>query len=134
MRLKRPYARPEGEPIIALVDVVFFLLVFFLLVARLDASAPFEVMPPVAVTGDDMPGGGVTLSVGQDGVLAVDGDGVGADWLDRVAVRVAAQGTDLIRINAHRDVALRHVLPLISALEEARLGRVVVVVTPPVGR
>ncbi|KMK65240.1 biopolymer transporter ExbD [Puniceibacterium sp. IMCC21224] len=132
MRLHRPDHRPAPEPIIALVDVVFFLLVFFLLVARLDASAPFEVLPPVAVSGRDMPGGGVTLSVARDGALAVNGNTAAAeDWLALVTAAAARNGARLIRINAHRDVALRHVLPLVSALEAAALGEVVIVVTPP---
>ncbi len=131
MRLQRRDHRPPPEPIIALVDVVFFLLVFFLLVARLDASAPFEVSPPIAASGQDMPGGGVTLSVAADGALAVNGTGAGAeDWLDRVTLAARRDDAHLIRINAHRDVALRHVLPLVSALEEAALGEVVIVVTP----
>lgn len=131
MRLRRADHRPAPEPIIALVDVVFFLLVFFLLVARLDASAPFEVLPPIATSGQDMPGGGVTLSVARDGALAVNGSDAGDDWLDRVTAAATRDAATLIRINAHRDVALRHVLPLITALERAALGEVVIVVTPP---
>ena len=130
MRLARPKSKMVGEPVIALVDVVFFLLVFFLLVARYDATAPFEVVPPVAITGEDMPAGGVTVSVAVDGEIAVEGTGAGSEWLAETARLVAVKNTDLIRINAHKDTALRHVLPLITALEEARLGQVVLVVTP----
>lgn len=130
--LKRVDHRPGGEPIIALIDVVFFLLVFFMLVARLDASAPFEVLPPVATTGQNMPGGGVTLSVGRDGSLAVNGDAASPDdWLQGVSDALSRDGANLIRVNAHRDVALRHVLPLVEALERAAVGEVVLVVTPP---
>ena len=130
MRLRRADHRPPAEPIIALVDVVFFLLVFFLLVARFDASAPFEVVPPIAVSGQDMPGGGVTLSVARDGALAVNGDAVGDDWLAQIEAAAARDAARLIRINAHRDVAMRHLMPLVSALEAAALGEVVIVVTP----
>lgn len=132
MRLNRPNHRPVQEPVIALIDVVFFLLVFFMLVARLDASAPFQVVPPLAVTGQDMPGGGVTLSVAQDGALAVNGNSVTKDsWLDAVKEARTRDTAMLIRLNAHRMVALRHVLPLIETLETAELGDVVLVVTPP---
>jgi len=131
MRLARPDHRPAAEPIIALIDVVFFLLVFFMLVARLDASAPFDVVPPVALSGRDMPGGGVTVSVANDGALAVNGAVAGnAVWLDLVRRAQARDSATLIRINAHRDVSLHHILPLITALEEARLGEVVLVVSP----
>lgn len=130
MKLRRPARARPGEPLVALVDVTFFLLVFFMLVARLDASAPFEVAPPVALSGQDMPGGGVTISVAQDGVLAVNGALVGEDWFDAVERAVASDGAVLIRVNAHARAPLRHVLPLVARLEDAGLAEVVIVVTP----
>ena len=57
MKLTRPPARQAPETIIALIDVVFFLLVFFMLIGRMDATAPFDVTPPTATTGTDMPAG-----------------------------------------------------------------------------
>ncbi|KIC06494.1 biopolymer transporter ExbD, partial [Leisingera sp. ANG-M1] len=50
-----PSRNPHSETIIALIDVVFFLLVFFMLIGRMDATAPFDVRPATAVTGRDMP-------------------------------------------------------------------------------
>ncbi len=132
MRLERVDHRPASEPVIALIDVVFFLLVFFMLVARLDATAPFDVVPPAAVSGRNLPAGGVTLSIAKDGALAVNGQEVAPeDWLQAVRTAQTRDGAVRIGINAHRDVALRHVLPLVDALEAAALGEVVLVVTPP---
>ena len=73
MKLRRPPDRAQPETIVALIDVVFFLLVFFMLVGRMDANAPFEVTPPYAETGGDMPAGGATISVSESGALAFDG-------------------------------------------------------------
>lgn len=132
MRLNRRYNRPVQEPILALIDVVFFLLVFFMLVARLDASAPFEVLPPNAKSGQDMPGGGVTLSIAQDGAMAINGTSVTQEsWLGVLKEAQTQGGETLVRINAHRAVALRHVLPVIETLEAAALGETILVVTPP---
>lgn len=133
MSLRPPPKPSTMEPVIVLVDVVFFLLVFFMLVSRMDATAPFEVMPPVAASGTDMPAGGVTVSVAEDGTLAVDGRPVAkADWLEEV--RGAARGeTPLIRVNAHAETDLRHVLPILAVLEQEALGRAVIVVTPDGG-
>lgn len=132
MRLNRRYNRPVQEPILALIDVVFFLLVFFMLVARLDASAPFEVVPPNAKSGQDMPGGGVTLSIAQDGAMAINGTSVTQEsWLGVLKEAQTQGGETLVRINAHRAVALRHVLPVIETLEAAALGETILVVTPP---
>lgn len=130
-RLSRPQRRSQAEPIIALVDVVFFLLVFFMLVARLDASAPFEVTPPNAASGRDMPGGGVTVSVAEDGRLAVNGNtATQGAWLDLVRRAATRDDAALVRVNAHRDAPLRFVLPVTEALEAAALGDIVLVVTP----
>ena len=68
-RLRRPVRQTPPETLIALVDVVFFLLVFFMLIGRLDATAPFRVTPPVSELGTDLPGGGATVSVAADGTL-----------------------------------------------------------------
>jgi biopolymer transport protein ExbD len=133
MRLRRPATPTRGEPVIVLVDVTFFLLVFFMLVARFDATAPFEMRPPTARSGSDMPAGGITLSVAVDGALAVDGRPVTRAALPE-ALRRGPRERDgepaRIRINAHRDAELRHVLPLFAELDRGAFGEIVLVVTP----
>ena len=129
MRLTRPPARQAPETIIALIDVVFFLLVFFMLIGRMDATAPFEVTPPTARTGSDMPAGGVTLSVSETGDMAVDGRSV-QDPKAALLSAIAEDPETLVRINAHHAAELRHILPLIAALEAAGARDVALVVTP----
>lgn len=129
MRLTRPPVRQAPETIIALIDVVFFLLVFFMLIGRMDATAPFEVSPPLAATGSDMPAGGITLSVSAAGDMAVDGTPTTAP-LDILLDQIAQAPETLVRINAHHAAELRHILPLIAALEAAGAQDVALVVTP----
>lgn len=129
MRLTRPPVRQAPETIIALIDVVFFLLVFFMLIGRMDATAPFEVSPPIAATGSDMPAGGITLSVSAAGDMAVDGTPTTAP-LDILLDQIAQAPETLVRINAHHAAELRHILPLIAALEAAGAQDVALVVTP----
>lgn len=129
MRLTRPPVRQAPETIIALIDVVFFLLVFFMLIGRMDATAPFEVSPPIATTGSDMPAGGITLSVSEAGDMAVDGTPTTAP-LDILLYQIAEAPETLVRINAHHAAELRHILPLIAALEAAGAQDVALVVTP----
>lgn len=131
MKLSRPVTKQPPETIVALIDVVFFLLVFFMLIGRMDATAPFDVSPPTATTGADMPSGGITVSVSAEGDLAVDGIAVDDSALDsRVEERLAGTSETLVRINAHRDTELRHVLPLVTRLEALGARDVVLVVTP----
>lgn len=131
MRLTRPARRPMPETIIALIDVVFFLLVFFMLIGRMDATSPFEVLPATAQTGADMPAGGVTLSIGADGVLALDGiERDRADVLERLQTQITTTPDLLIRVNAHRDVVMQDLLPLVARIEALGATDVMLVVTP----
>ena len=131
MKLKRREPPAQSETIIALIDVVFFLLVFFMLIGRMDATAPFDVSPPLAVTGADMPAGGAPLSVSDSGDLALDGVAVARAELEDALAALLADAPDLrLRVNAHRDAELRHVLPLVGNAEALGYRDVVLVVTP----
>ena len=132
MRLTRRESPAQSETIIALIDVVFFLLVFFMLIGRMDATAPFDVAPPIALTGTDMPAGGLTLSVSDSGDLALDGIALARSDIEaELASQLRRDPDARLRINAHRDAELRFVLPLVSTAEALGLSNVVLVVTPP---
>ncbi|MCB1333683.1 MAG: biopolymer transporter ExbD [Roseivivax sp.] len=135
MKISRPPPKDLPETIVPLIDVVFFLLVFFMLVGRMDATSPFEVLPPVAQTGADMPGGGATLSVAADGALALDGAPLErASALEVLRTRLTQDAALFIRVNAHRDAELRRVLPLLAELEAMGARDVALVVTPGEGQ
>ena len=96
--LKRPGVRQRPETIIALVDVVFFLLVFALLIGRMDATAPFQVAPPIAKNGVDLPAGGVTVTLG-DGKMALEGLAMSPpDLRQQLAQRIADDPAMRIRL------------------------------------
>jgi len=131
MKIRRPRRLAERETVVALIDVTFFLLIFFMLVGRLDATAPFTVVPPRGDTGTDLPAGGITLSVGADGALALDGTPISHDALDTlVTARIKENPDTLIRINADRTTELRPVLSLITEFETLGAANVSIVVTP----
>ncbi|WIY27811.1 ExbD/TolR family protein [Parasedimentitalea psychrophila] len=131
MKLTRPKRAAQSETIVALIDVVFFLLVFFMLIGRMDATAPFEVRPPIAQTGRDMPAGGITLAIAADGALALDGDDISKLDLDAaLSAQLERQPELRLRINAHRAAELRHVLPYVTRAETLGIRDVVLVVTP----
>lgn len=133
MKLRRPHRMIERESVVALIDVTFFLLIFFMMVGRLDATAPFAVLPPHGTTGTELPGGGVTVSVGTDGALALDGTPVLPDALpEAIKSRLAKTPDVLIRINADRATPLRIILGLVNRLEDAGAKDVSIIVSPEV--
>jgi biopolymer transport protein ExbD len=131
MKLDRREIRVPQETIIALIDVVFFLLVFFMIVGRIDSTTPFEIVPPVSMYGTELPRGGGMLAVGRYGQIAIDGADVARSTVvERLEGRLAEQPDIQIRLNAHREAALRHILPLVGKLEAAGASNIVLVVTP----
>ncbi len=131
MKLSRPPRRTPPETIIALIDVVFFLLVFFMLIGRMDATAPFEVRPATAFTGSDMPAGGATVSIGITGTLALDGTQTDVPaLLDSLALQLGTDPDLLVRINAHRDAVMADLLPLVAEIEALGARDISLVVTP----
>lgn len=131
MKLSRPPRRQTPETIIALIDVVFFLLVFFMLIGRMDATSPFEVLPATAVTGSDMPAGGSTVSIGADGALALDSFATDQTGIIAGLAEQLADNPDLlIRVNAHKDAVMADLLPLVGQIEALGAKDVMLVVTP----
>lgn len=131
MKITRPDQRQQPETIVALIDVVFFLLVFFMLVGRMDATSPFEVTPPLSQSGTDMPGGGATIAVSAEGGVALDGVPLPReDLLRRLRDRLSDKPDLFVRINAHHRTQLRNVLPLVAEIEALGASDVALVVTP----
>lgn len=131
MKLRRPAPRPQTETIVTLIDVVFFLLVFFMIIGRMDATAPFDILPPVAVTGTDLPAGGMTIAVNDTGEFALDGRIIpDTEILAKAKTRLQADPTLALRINADGTAPLRFVLPLVSQLEALGARDVAIIVTP----
>jgi biopolymer transport protein ExbD len=131
MRLRRPEVRTPPETIVALIDVVFFLLVFFLLIGRFDATAPFRVDPPKGVTGADLHGSDAVISVSRTGATALDGVAMPEPEIRaHLAARAEARPDLRVRLNADAGADLRHVLSLAAGLSEAGIGAVDLIVTP----
>lgn len=131
MKLNRPARRQHPETIIALIDVVFFLMVFFMLIGRMDATSPFEVLPATGITGSDMPAGGSTISVSANGALALDGKETNrAQLIAQITDQISEDPALLIRVNAHRDTVMANLLPLVAEVEALGASNVMLVVTP----
>ncbi|MGF1553318.1 MAG: ExbD/TolR family protein [Paracoccaceae bacterium] len=73
-RLSRPPRRQDDEErVLPLVNIVFLLLIFFMLAGRLAPSDPFEVEPARSERAERAEERPSTLLVGTGGRLALDG-------------------------------------------------------------
>jgi len=69
---------PPSEPhrselsVVPLVNIVFLLLIFFMLVAKFSAPEPLEVDPPRSTSGKEATGRTVKVLLTRDGRVAMD--------------------------------------------------------------
>jgi biopolymer transport protein ExbD len=71
MRIEMPPRKPRGESIIPMINVVFLLLIFFLLTAQIAPPTPFPIEPPDSQSDIPSQQQGV-LYVSAEGELAFD--------------------------------------------------------------
>jgi biopolymer transport protein ExbD len=114
MQFSAPRRRRPAEPIVPMINVVFLLLIFFLMSAQIAPPAPFEVTLPDAA-GGDRAAPADTLHMDAEGRLAFNearGDAV----LDALAARAAADAPLQIRADARLEArALARLLPQLAA-------------------
>ena len=118
--------RAPAEPFVPMINVVFLLLIFFLMTSRLAPPDPFEVAPPLAETADD---GRVApiLYVSAKGEIGFE-DLRGPAAIAALAARL--QGSDEIaRLRADARTRTSDIARLMKDLAAAGLPRVDLVVT-----
>lgn len=115
--------RDRGEPIVAMINIVFLLLIFFLMTAAIAPPDPFEILPPdAAVEAGGLPPN--TLYVGPDAALAFE-DARGDAVFD--ALRAAAPDTLSIRADARVSASdLAALLPRLATTGVTRFDLVTV--------
>ncbi len=64
--------RHATENIVPMINVVFLLLIFFLMTAQIAPPDPFEITPPETASESDGPDGELVLFLGADGHMGFD--------------------------------------------------------------
>jgi biopolymer transport protein ExbD len=118
--------RPSEENVLPLINIVFLLLIFFMIAGALSATAPFELEPPrtgsAAVTGP--PRGGIALAA--DGRVAIDGERIAIESLVERARAWKRDASDEspLAVRADAGARSRELLAVIEALREAGIERI----------
>lgn len=115
MRFASPPRRSLPESVVPMINVVFLLLIFFLISAQISPPDPFETRLPVAQS-DSPPLGQAVLFLAADGQLALAGQGAGADAWQAVAALPRDTAISLRCDQALAGTALAGVMARLAAL------------------
>ncbi len=128
MWLKDKESRPASPDITPLVDLVFLLIIFFLL------STTFRVSPGIRI---DLPTASsqkivqekneITLSVDQAGVIYLDKDRVDREQLPyRLAAAANKDRNTTVLIKGDRGAGFGHVVDLLGTVKDSGLHRIAI--------
>lgn len=123
MRFATPTRRRPTENIVPMINVVFLLLVFFLMTATIAPPAPLDVTPPAAEASEKTTAAAV-LHVAADGALAF-----GTEKGEAALTSAAAQGAPVLTLRADAGldgVALAQLLARLAAAGVAQVELVTV--------
>ena len=130
--------RARGVNMTPMIDVVFLLIIFFLVsshLARREHELPLEL--PTAATGDEVPveAARLTLNIENDGTMSLGGSRISAEDLrQRLLAARQKQGDDVeLRVRADRTVPYRVIRPVLATAAQCGLWNVTfAVIRPPV--
>ncbi|MBU2980708.1 biopolymer transporter ExbD [Lentibacter algarum] len=116
MDFSQPKQRRQSEPALPMINVVFLLLIFFLMSAQIVAPPPIDVQPPLAQHGAALPDD-LRLHIAADGAFALDDLRGPAVWEMLALTPAPAKTAVLVRADATLPAAtLASALSRLSAL------------------
>ena len=131
MRIQPPRTKHDEERILPLINVVFLLLIFFMLAGRLAASDPFGIAPPASSSGTPAQNQEIVVFAAQDGRIALDGEMIDeAELKSAVAKRMAGAGVPELYLRADGRASATRVVAIMETLREAGVERLHLLTVP----
>ncbi|MFP4519089.1 MAG: ExbD/TolR family protein [Oceanicaulis sp.] len=121
--MKRIGRATRREPAISLINIIFLILIFFMVAGTLDRPAPASI-ELVQTEGLESRAGAHVLDVDREGALSVNGAPVDSlqAYLD-----AAPEGVATVRVAPDRRLPARALVALVSQLRALGAERVVIV-------
>ena len=136
MRLRSRTARKARIEIIPMIDVVFFLLVFFMMASL--AMTIYQGLPvslPEAASGQRAAAETANITVSRDGQTYLNREPVAIVGLSQKLRPLLAANRDLaVVINADREVAHARVVDVLDELRGSGVTRIAIAVVPEGGQ
>lgn len=126
MRLPELQRREMGENMIPLINVVFLLLIFFMLAGTLAAPEPLQIRPPAAISDAALESREWMLLLSADGELALDGVVLPAEALAATVSKLLQEHPDArLKLKADADLTVTKLIQVMDALRAAGAERVI---------
>jgi len=119
--------RTSEENVLPLINIVFLLLIFFMIAGALSSAAPFELRPPRAGEAPDVPAPtGADIALAHDNRIAFAGETVALEELPERVRRWAEDngGNTVLTLRADGRGDSERLLAVIDALREAGVEQV----------
>lgn len=119
--------RNDDERVLPLINVVFLLLIFFMIAGQLSATDAFRVQPAESASEGEPEAQDVLVLVARDGRLALDGE-----ELEAAALEAALRGREDVRVRLKADGRARatEVVAVMERLRAAGVGRLHLLTVP----
>ncbi len=121
--MKKNEEEEAGEiDLTPMLDVVFILLIFFIVTSVFVTEAGIEVNKPEASTADDTSGDLILIAVGPSGDIWIDGDLIDPRFIrSRFELRLADAPNSAVIIQADQNANNEQVMLILSAAREANI-------------
>jgi biopolymer transport protein ExbD len=131
VRFEPPRPRNDEERVLPLINVVFLLLIFFMLAGRIAANDPFEVTPPRAASESGAQSRDMLVLISPDGRIALDGEVVTRSGLEAaVAARLTSNAGARVRLKADGGTEASGVVAIMETLRAAGVERLKLLTVP----
>lgn len=120
------HRRPdEDQRVMPLINVVFLLLIFFMVAGQLSKTDPIKIEPPKSDSDKDAGGQRVEILIAKDGRLLLGGEAVAlADLEARISDAVRSAEDKLVHVKADGAARAMDVIRVMDALKAAGAEKV----------
>ena len=121
---RRCRRREDDGRILPLINIVFLLLIFFMLSGRFTAGDPFQLRPPVSANATATAGHELLVLVAADGRLGLNGEVTEAAALrSEVTRRLSSERAPRVHLMADGRAEARRIAAVMELLRESGVER-----------
>ena len=115
---------------IPLINIVFLLLVFYMIAGEISTVLGDHVDPPLSSSGQALEGASVVLVLDKDNVLSMNGEPVELNGLATSLFRKSDMAPNRIVLKADKEVKAAHLSRLLNVLREHQVSTVALLSQP----